>query len=343
MIRHGLSGIAVAAATLSGTLIRQPVATLGALAVTLTGGCYAEEPLGYPTGPGTNSAGTDLETDVNARPDTGVSGQEAEPAESKTAEGGLPCDVDAVLENRCRSCHDGSPLAPMALLTYGDLTAPALSDSTRQVAEVALERMESDADPMPPGTKVTVPAGESSVFRAWLEQGLPEGKCGETEGEGEAPTGTSEPASVVCSSGRHWVEGEDDEEADLDEEGPWMNPGRACISCHLSEEEEPLIQIGGTVFPSHHEADLCYGVDGTTSDARVVITDDSGMSFELPLETTGNFSLSVEARRVEFPIRAKIVANGRERMMATPQHSGDCNACHTEQGSNGAPGRITLP
>jgi hypothetical protein len=29
--------------------------------------------------------------------------------------------------------------------------------------------------------------------------------------------------------------------------------------------------------------------------------------------------------------------------MSTLQSSGDCNGCHTEQGKNGAPGRIFLP
>jgi predicted CXXCH cytochrome family protein len=29
--------------------------------------------------------------------------------------------------------------------------------------------------------------------------------------------------------------------------------------------------------------------------------------------------------------------------MMTPQETGDCNSCHTEQGRNGAPGRILLP
>lgn len=29
--------------------------------------------------------------------------------------------------------------------------------------------------------------------------------------------------------------------------------------------------------------------------------------------------------------------------MSTPQTSTDCNACHTEQGANGAQGRIVRP
>jgi predicted CXXCH cytochrome family protein len=29
--------------------------------------------------------------------------------------------------------------------------------------------------------------------------------------------------------------------------------------------------------------------------------------------------------------------------MTTPQTNGDCNSCHTEQGTNGASGRIVWP
>jgi hypothetical protein len=123
-----------------------------------------------------------------------------------------------------------------------------------------------------------------------------------------------------------------------------MNPGRACIACHLTAHDRgPLVQLGGTVYPARREPDLCYGVDGRTTDARVIITDASERVFELSLGPTGNFSLSVEEEAVTFPIRAKIVYEGRERLMAIPQESGDCNGCHTPTGENGAPGRIVLP
>lgn len=124
-----------------------------------------------------------------------------------------------------------------------------------------------------------------------------------------------------------------------------MNPGKACITCHLETEDEgPIVQIGGTVYPSLHEKDLCYGIDGPASTARVIITDAAANTFELPVGRTGNFALEVEDQRnVVFPIRAKVVAAGRERAMSVAQHTGDCNSCHTEQGRNGAPGRILLP
>jgi hypothetical protein len=217
------------------------------------------------------------------------------------------------------------------------------------------------AGTMPPAPGAPVPAAEVAVFRTWLERGAPSDGCGSNAGgtagasaaggASSTPTGGVATAArgggagnapvVVCTSGSLWA-GDDDVDG-LDEEGPWMNPGEPCIRCHLDEEDEPLIQLGGTVFPTFNEPDSCFGVDGRTSDAEVVITDDSGAVFRLPLERTGNFSLPEDARQVRFPIRAKVVANGRERVMAGAQTSGDCNDCHSEQGNHGAPGRIALP
>src|ERR1700761_1361707 len=64
---------------------------------------------------------------------------------------GLPCDV-AVLIKTCDGCH-GSPTAndaPDTIVTYADLTAKSMSEPTKTVAELALERMKSTSRPMPP-------------------------------------------------------------------------------------------------------------------------------------------------------------------------------------------------
>ena len=44
-----------------------------------------------------------------------------------------------------------------------------------------------------------------------------------------------------------------------------------------------------------------------------------------------------------FPIKAKVVANGKERAMKDAVPSGDCNSCHTVKGDSNAPGRIVAP
>jgi len=40
---------------------------------------------------------------------------------------------------------------------------------------------------------------------------------------------------------------------------------------------------------------------------------------------------------------ARVVRGDQERVMLSPQMDGDCNSCHTENGANGAPGRIVAP
>jgi hypothetical protein len=122
------------------------------------------------------------------------------------------------------------------------------------------------------------------------------------------------------------------------DKGPMMNPGRACIDCH-SQDEGPHLTIAGTIYPTAHEPDLCYGADGANG-AEVVITGADGRVITLIPNGTGNFSY---AGAVAFPFHAKVVYMGRERVMAAAQTSGDCNICHTQAGAMSAPGRILLP
>jgi hypothetical protein len=255
---------------------------------------------------------------------------------SGAAATGLPCEVDALLTKRCRSCH-GSPLmAPMALVTYEDLAAPAKSAPAKSNAVLALERMTATTAPMPPSGERATDA-EITVFRAWVEAGLPRGRCGGAEplpDGGVATPKPSQPLMSVCSSGKTWTS---------TSKGAQMNPGRACITCHQQhKQDETIVRVGGTVYPTLREPDLCYGIDGPATGAQVIITDAAGRVFTLPVGATGNFSLQGEAS-IQMPFRAKVIRNGVERQMNTPQSTGDCNSCHTETGVNGAPGRILLP
>jgi hypothetical protein len=157
---------------------------------------------------------------------------------------------------------------------------------------------------------------------------------------GAGPTGGF-PAFEGCDSGRLWDPAGSDGFAP---EGPWMNPGRMCIRCHEEQTGGSVVEIGGTVYPSFNEQDLCYGVDGVSLNAEVVVTDSEGEVFRLPVGPTGNFSLLLEgAPRVELPISAKLVVGDRERVMTYTPNVADCNYCHTKEGVNGAPGRIVLP
>ena len=125
-----------------------------------------------------------------------------------------------------------------------------------------------------------------------------------------------------------------------------MDPGMACISCH-GGGKGPSFVLGGTVFATGHVPDRCdpTGVQKVDlSRAQVIITDANGTVYTLPVNSVGNFhSPSQPAAPLAFPYSAKVVYMGRERHMLEQQSTGDCNACHTESGQNGAPGRIALP
>lgn len=227
---------------------------------------------------------------------------------------GLPCDVQEMLVARCQSCHSSPPMqgVPLALITYNQLVAPAPSDATKKVVEVSITRMRSSSAPMPPTPASPATASEIAVLENWLASGLPRGSCG--------------PTPTVCTSGNYW-EGEESER---------MEPGRPCIACHTSSDEGPIFAIAGTVYPTIHEPDNCLG----TRQGNVVIVGANQQTITLSTNQSGNFMREASMAK---PYTAKVTFEGRDRVMATPQTSGDCNACHTEQGAEGAPGRIALP
>jgi hypothetical protein len=121
------------------------------------------------------------------------------------------------------------------------------------------------------------------------------------------------------------------------QQGSDMKPGEACVSCHAKSGGPPLT-IGGTVYQALHEPDDCVGV--TVSGATVVITDANGTKTALAVDSVGNFSTSAP---IATPYQAEVDYNGKTSKMLTAQANGDCNACHTESGASGAPGRIVLP
>lgn len=252
---------------------------------------------------------------------------------------GLPCDVQAVLENRCIACHDGGKAVPM--LTYGDLAKKSSVDPTKTIAELALIRMQSKTSPMPPPPAVGPDADEIEVFDAWAKAGFPkESKActdappdgGTPDGggpllDGAAPDGGD--AGSFCTSGILWANG--------NQQSPLMNPGMACNACHQIAGG-PNLRIAGTVYTALNEKDLCYG----KPQLKVRVTAADGKVFNMDVNNAGNFFLG--GSRPKPPFKAMVIdANGKTRAMQGSVTSGDCNSCHTQTGKNGAPGRIIAP
>lgn len=252
---------------------------------------------------------------------------------------GLPCEIDDLLETRCRSCH-GDPAvgAPMSLVSYDDLMAPSLADPSLRVAESALHRMLSVAAPMPPGAPRSIDAAATAAWGDWLDAGTPMGECGAAVDGGEP-----EPPTPTCSSGRHW-------DPDDDDGTPLMQPGRPCLDCHDRErlddpddDDIPTLIAAGTIYPSLLEPDHCMGAEDP--DLVVILEGEDGVGrVELVPNSSGNFLVhAAKAPDLKPPFRVTIRRGDAERRMSIPAPHGDCNACHGATGKMGAPGRVLVP
>jgi hypothetical protein len=89
----------------------------------------------------------------------------------------LPCAVDGVLAGHCRTCHGSSPAfgAPMPLVTYADLWAPAHSNPQRHVYELVEQRIHDDAHPMPQPPNPRLGAADLATVDGWVGAGAPPG------------------------------------------------------------------------------------------------------------------------------------------------------------------------
>lgn len=138
-------------------------------------------------------------------------------------------------------------------------------------------------------------------------------------------------AASKCTSNEYWSRGNHS----------LMAPGQACVACHKRSGEGPLYTIAGTLYPTGHEPDNCNGISSAASGAKVIVTGANGVVRTLLANAAGNFYTT---EPVALPYNVKVVdSNGIERSMFTTATDGDCNRCHTQNGTNAAPGRVTLP
>lgn len=132
----------------------------------------------------------------------GASGQagQAGQAGSSGASANIPCDVDAVLGARCRNCHGDPPIygAPMALVTYDQLNAPAVTDPSRKVWELSQQRVHDPIHPMPASGQLD--AAELATLDAWFASGAPSSSegCGGSAGAGGSGANVG-PQALSCT------------------------------------------------------------------------------------------------------------------------------------------------
>ncbi|XXF79641.1 hypothetical protein P2318_07755 [Myxococcaceae bacterium GXIMD 01537] len=239
----------------------------------------------------------------------------------------LPCDVKAVVEQRCAHCHASPPTAnaPTPLLSRADFQRRSTLQPDKTLGQLSAERLKDALSPMPPLSEPPMPAEEAALLERWVREGMPHGTCG------ALPEG---PAATTCASGTFWRV--------TDPASATMAPGLACRECHLTLAPERAYFFSGTVFPAFHEKDGCNAPP--PPDARVEIIDDAGkVRLTLLPNAAGNFVSTSLQPPFPMPYRARVVANNRSRTMTTAQRNGDCNTCHTEQGRENAPGRIVWP
>src|SRR6478609_6486750 len=244
----------------------------------------------------------------------------------------LPCDVQRLLRSRCQSCHTNPPIggASVALLSFADLTSLSRVVPTASVAARSLQRMRDSLSPMPPAPATRATPAEIATLQAWLTAGSPPGTCD------DEPSSTDNrfDAQPTCSSSSYWTAYESG--------SPWMNPGLPCIKCHRQYPNfAPRFTVAGTVFPTAHEPDKCFGVPASTG-AAVIITDANGQELP-PIQVVSGGNFGAILADLAVPYRAKVVVGDSERVMVTPQTNGDCNTCHTQTGAEGAPGRVIVP
>ncbi len=235
---------------------------------------------------------------------------------------GVPCDVATLLSTYCVSCHStNNTMGIPALVTRNDLLAA--SPSGASYAARALVRMQDGTMPTSGGP---VPAADQAALQNWINAGLRDSTCSQAFDAGVV--------TPICTSGTNGTTGESKD----------MNPGRPCKACHAVQEPFRNYGFMGTAYPTLHELDQCNGL--APANAVVEILDANGNALNPPLNLTvrrlsGNF-MSNTWTTSPSPYRARVKVNGQVvSTMNTPQTDGDCNTCHSETGSNGAPGRIT--
>jgi DNA-binding FadR family transcriptional regulator/mono/diheme cytochrome c family protein len=201
---------------------RLVVSSLAALALLAGTGCTTTPIDG--TGPTTESS------DAGGDPESASDASGAVNGASS-----LPCTVDAVLAANCRQCHGQTPSfgAPMPLVTYADLWAPAHSNPAQRVYQVVEQRIHDDEHPMPQPPNPRLDSADLATIDSWVSTGAPPGDA--CDSGTPAPDGGSL-TSLPCVPDTH-----------IAPASPWSMPASVA------------------------ETYVCYGVDVNVASKRQII------------------------------------------------------------------------
>lgn len=261
---------------------------------------------------------------------------------------GLPCDVQALIEERCVGCHSGEQPGTPKLSEYPDFLLPSKGDPNITMAQAAILRMKSTTNPMPPKPAEPSDTEEIQTMEEWVKGGTK--MFGACTTPPPAPTDGGTPvlpeagadAAVLCTSGKMWTGG--------NTASPEMHPGGACSACHQARGG-PRLRFGGTVYAAPtgaHDVDDCNGIAPATK-VTVTVTDKDGKTLSADVNAAGNFFVrstrggGPNSNQLAPPFKAKITDGTKTRVMVGTVTSADCNFCHSAAGINGAPGRILAP
>ncbi len=147
-------------------------------------------------------------------------------------------------------------------------------------------------------------------------------------GDPSDPAGGDTAHAGACSSDSWWTRGNAGSSV--------MRPGGDCIGCH-KQMGAPRYDVAGTVYREYDEPDDCDGAMGIV----VEVTGADGRVFRVRTNGAGNFTLRDSALR--FPATTRVIEGDRVLEMSGEIDHGDCAACHTAEGREGAPGRVVTP
>jgi hypothetical protein len=153
----------------------------------------------------------------------------------QTGPSDLPCAVDTILAQHCRSCHQNPPLsgARMPLMTWSDLQAPAKSDPSKKVYELLGTRIHDNVKPMPPPPNMRLSATDTTTLDNYIAAGAPK-------------------STEMCSTTQN-------------PDGGVVDPLNCTPDVHMKSTMQWTMPTAST------DEYVCYGYDVTTPDPKHII------------------------------------------------------------------------